>query len=106
MLESSILNYWMVKKRGVKKLALRFQRLSRLEKHPKMKRAEDRRMNKNIVWNVQNAAWAPFPLAKVDVEDCANEGFYYKHQKLKTLRPLLQSHREKSSPHLNLLEHL
>lgn len=56
MVESSILNYWMLKKRGIKKLALGLQRLSRLEKvYLKMKRAEDKRMNKNIVWNVQNA---------------------------------------------------
>lgn len=56
MVESSILNYWMLKKRGIKKSALGLQRLSRLEKvYLKMKRAEDKRMNKNIVWNVQNA---------------------------------------------------
>lgn len=76
MLESSILNYWILKKREVKKLALGLQRLSKLEKgYLKMKRSEDRRMNKNIVWNVQNARWASFPFAKVDVEDCANEVF-------------------------------
>lgn len=76
ILEGSILNYWMLKKRGVKKLALGLQRLSRLEKgYLKMKRAEERRMNKNIVWNVQNVRWAPFPFAKVDVEVCANEVF-------------------------------
>lgn len=76
MVESSILNYWMLKKRGIKKLALGLQRLNRLEKvYLKMKRAEDKRMNKNIVWNVQNADRHYFLFAKVDVENCANEVF-------------------------------
>lgn len=63
------MNYWLLKKTRIKTLALDLSRLSRLEMlNLEMKRLTTRRrVGESSAWDLQNAAWVPFPFVNVEV---------------------------------------